>query len=258
MIKHISPSMLGLYCNCQEAFRRRYIEGEIIPPAIAMAVGTGVHKAAEINHKQKVDSGVDMRLDELQDAAADGFKNAVEESGVYFTGTQKELYTELGKGSDLSVKMAGVYGKQIAPQIRPIDAELKLQAQHADLPVPFLGIVDVVDERGIALDLKTARTKWRAGKEKESLQPAIYRWLLKRNVNRDFDFAFHVMAYNGDTQYVKTENSDSDIHYIVNIAKAMLNSVKSGVFMAALPGHWICASGGQYCGYWHTCKARKQ
>lgn len=247
--------MLGLFCNCQEAFRRRYIEGEIIPPAIAMAVGTGVHKAAEINHKQKIESGVDLRLDELQDAAADGFKNAVEESGVYFTGSKHELYSELGKGSDLSVKMAGVYGKQIAPQIQPVAAEIKLTAQHSDLPVPFLGIVDVIDARGMIVDLKTSKAKWRSGKEKESLQPGIYKWLIRRNVNQELDFCFFVMAYNGDTQYVQTEKSDGDISYIVNIAKAMLHAVKNGVFMPAVPGHWLCSE--KFCGYHGTCRVRK-
>lgn len=254
MIRHISPSMLGLYCNCQEAFRRRYLEGEKIPPAIAMAVGTGVHKAAEINHKQKIESGVDMRLDELQDAAADGFKNAIEESGVYFTGTRQELYSELGKGSDMSVKMAGLYGKQIAPKIKPVAAELKLEAYHDQLPVPFLGIVDVINQGRIVADLKTANKKWRAGKERESLQPAIYKFLLRQNYGFDYGFDFHVMAYNGDVQHIEMRDREP-IGYVVNIAKAMLNSCKSGVFAPAVPGHWLCTN--KYCGYYGTCRVRR-
>lgn len=255
MIRHISPSMLGLYCNCQEAFRRRYLEGEKIPPAISMAVGTGVHKAAEINHKQKIKSGIDMRLDELQDAAADGFKNAVEESGVYFTGTRQELYSELGKGSDLSVQMAGLYGKQIAPKIKPVAAELKLTAQHYDLPVPFLGIVDVVNQGNTIADLKTSNKKWRSGKEKESLQPAIYEYLLKCNKNEAYDFDFHVMSYDGNVQHIKIRDNQP-IRYVVNIAKALFNSCSSGVFMPAVPGHWLCSN--KWCGYYETCRARKQ
>ena len=47
MIDHISPSMLGLFCRCQEAFRRRYIEGIKLPPGIAACIGTGMHKGAE-------------------------------------------------------------------------------------------------------------------------------------------------------------------------------------------------------------------
>lgn len=254
MIKHISPSMLGLYCNCQEAFRRRYIEGEKIPPAIAMAVGTGVHKAAEINHLQKMDTGLDMPIDELQDAAADGFRNAVEDSGVYFTGTRQELNKELGKGSDLSVKMAGLYGSKVAPKIQPVAAEMKLTACHEDLPVPFLGIVDVVNQGNIVADLKTANKKWRAGKEKESLQPAIYKFLLKQNYGHDYEFDFHVMAYDGNVQHIEMRYKEN-IGYVVNLAKALLNSCESGVFMPAVPGHWLCSD--RWCGYYNSCRVRK-
>lgn len=256
MFSAISQSMLNLYCHCQEAFRRRYIEGEKIPPAIAMAVGTGVHKAAEINHKQKIDSGLDMRLDDIMDAAADGFRSAVEDSGVYFTGTRQELNKELGKGSDLSVKMAAIYGKNVAPQIMPVAAELKLLACHDDLPVPFLGIVDVLNHGNIVSDLKTANKKWRAGKEKESLQPAIYKYLLKQNYGQDYGFDFHVMAYDGNVQHIEMRDRENNIGYVVNLAKALLNSCDSGVFMPAVPSHWMCCE--RFCGYYGTCLARKR
>lgn len=196
-----------------------------------------------------------MPIDELQDAAADGFKNAVEESGVYFTGTRQELYSELGKGSDLSVQMAGLYGKQIAPKIQPVAAELKLESQHEQLPVPFLGIVDVINQGNIVADLKTANKKWRAGKEKESLQPAIYKFLLRQNYGHDFGFDFHVMAYDGNIQHIEMRDKEN-IGYVVNIAKALLNSCQSGVFMPAVPGHWMCSN--KWCGYHGTCLARKQ
>lgn len=247
--------MLNLYCHCQEAFRRRYLEGEIIPPAIAMATGTGVHKAAEINHRQKIESGVDLCLEELKEIAADSFAKVVNETGVYFTGSTQELKNELGKAEDLSIKLADLYGRKVAPGIKPVAAELMLQAKHPDLDVPFSGTVDVVAEGNICLDLKTARVKWRAGKEKETVQPAIYRWMLNQQDGRQYKFEFHVLAYTGDTQVVDAPGSQREMDYIVNIAKAMLNSCKTGVFMPAVPGHWQCSE--KWCGYWATCGARK-
>lgn len=257
MISSVRQSMVNLYCHCQEAFRRRYIEGEIIPPAIAMAVGTGVHKAAETNHKQKINTGMDMRIDEILDAAADGFQTEVEQNGVYFTGSRSELNKELGKAQDLSINLAALYGKKIAPAIMPVAAELKIEAQHPDLPIPFSGTIDVVTQKSI-IDLKTARVKWRAGKEKETVQPEIYRFMLRENDGHDYDFGFHVMAYTGETQYIPVKKSNQEMGYVVGIVKAMLNSIKTGCFMAAVPGHWICADGGKFCGFWHTCKARRR
>lgn len=256
MISSIRQSMLNLYCHCQEAFRRRYLEGEIIPPAIAMAVGTGVHYAAEINHRQKINSGFDMLASELMEYAAEGFEDEVEANGVYFTGSKQELNKELVKAQDLSVSLAKSYAQKIAPQIIPVQAELKIMAQHADLPIPFSGTVDVVDAKNLCLDLKTAKAKWRAGKERETVQPIIYRWMLHENFGQDFNFGFHVMAYNGDVQYVPVENSNQEMAYVVNIARAMLNSIQTGCFMPAVPGHWMCQPA--YCGYYANCHVKRQ
>lgn len=254
-IKFIRQSMLNLYCHCQEAFRRRYIEGEIIPPAIAMTIGTGVHKAAEINHKQKISSGMDMPIDDMLDAAADGFMEAVEADGVYFQGTRQELMKELGIAQTLAVDVTKVYGREIAPQIQPIEAELTLYAQHPDLPIPFRGTVDVLDVRELCIDLKTARVKWRAGKERDTVQPAIYRYMLFENFARDYDFGFHVMTYKGETQYIPAPKSNQEMAYIVALCKSMMNSIRTGDFMPAVPGHWLCSD--KWCGYWFSCKYSK-
>lgn len=255
MISSIRQSMLNLYCHCQEAFRRRYLENEIIPPAIAMATGTGVHRAAELNHRQKISSGMDLSIEEIQEAAAEGFIAEVEDKGVYFSGSAQELKKELGEAEDLSIKLARSYAQRIAPRIMPVAAELTLQAQHPDLAVPFSGTVDVVAEDNVCLDLKTARVKWRSGKEHETVQPAIYKWLLAEETGGNYAFGFHVLAYNGDTQYVPVESGEHEMAYVVNIARALLNSCKTGVFMPAVPGHWMCNQ--KFCGYWYGCKVRK-
>lgn len=220
-----------------------------------MSIGTGVHYAAEVNHRQKIDSGMDMRLSDIQDAAADGFYQDVEKNGVYFTGNRAELMKELGKAQDLSIKLAGKYLSEVAPQIMPVAAEMKIEAQHPELPIPFSGTVDVVDAKDICLDLKTARQKWRSGKERETTQPAIYRWMLKQHFGHDYGFGFHVLTHNGGTQFISVEASDHEMAPVIGIAKAMLNSIYSGCFMPAVPGHWICQE--KFCGYIHSCPYKK-
>ena len=71
MIKHLSISQLGMFQRCGEQWRRRYLDEEVFPPGIAARVGSGVHKAAEINFKSKMQTGEDMPLDAVQDAAAE-------------------------------------------------------------------------------------------------------------------------------------------------------------------------------------------
>ena len=83
MLKFITSSMLNMFFRCPEQFRRRYLEGEIIPPGIAAAIGKSVHKAAEENHKHKLLKEEDLPKDYLQDFARDTYVKIVENEGVY-------------------------------------------------------------------------------------------------------------------------------------------------------------------------------
>lgn len=253
-ITHISQSMINLYCNCQEAFCRRYIMGEIIPPALAMAIGTGLHCAAEKNHKQKIDSGFDISLEEIEETASQGFLNEIETKGVYFAEKVDNVQKELGQAQDLSVNLARQYLKSVAPQINPVEAELSISVQHPELNIPFMGIADVITSDDTCIDLKTAKAKWRKGKEKESVQPILYRYLLENTYQKNYTFGFHVLAYNGDVQYIPIVTSNQDMDKIVGISKAIINSVDTGIYMPAVLGHWICQK--SWCGYWHTCKVK--
>lgn len=252
--RSIRQSMLNLFCHCQVAFCHRYVEGEIMPPGIAARIGSGVHKAAEVNHKQKMDSGMDIPISEMQEIASDEYASLVNSEGVYFPGTATELKVELGKGEDLAVALTANYGAQIAPKITPVAAEIMLEAQHPDLPIPFSGTLDVVNAGGIILDLKTASKKWRAGKEQETTQPTLYKYMLRENSGELPKFGFHILAYDGQTQYVSTEDGLLGMERILAISRAMLHAVESGVYLPAVPGHWMCKDGGVYCGYWYSCK----
>ena len=81
MIKHISPSSANMAWRCGEQYRRRYIQGEIIPPAIALGRGRGVHSANRRNLEQKINTFEDMPENDLCDIARDeyieSFKNGV-------------------------------------------------------------------------------------------------------------------------------------------------------------------------------------
>lgn len=253
MIDHISPSMLGLFCKCQEAFRRRYLEREVIPPGIAAIIGTGMHKGAEVNHKQKIDSGADLPLDAIQDAARDGYMKAVK-GGVFIpAGEESEAKKDLASGVDTVTNLAASYARQVAPSITPIAAEEKLQAEVPGLPVPLLGILDVLDISGWCPDLKSAGRKWSAGKEEGQLQPAIYTHLLRtvRDISSP-TFSFEVISHKGEHQHIPVRTQPEDMAAIITRAQILLCTVQTGLFLPAEPGHWMCSP--KWCGYWWSCR----
>ena len=251
MINHISPSMLGLFCRCQEAFRRRYLEGEKLPPGIAACIGSGMHRGAEANHRQKIESGKDMPLGDIQDAARDGYIKAVSDGVFIPAGEEAEAHKELERGVDTAVSLAAAYARQIAPGIMPIAVEEKLQAEHPDIPVPFLGIIDVLTDQGKCPDLKSAARKWSAGKEDGNPQPPIYSYLLKCVRGLDAELSFEVLTHKGEHQHIPVETRPEDLAPIVSRAKGLLFSLQAGIFLPAEPGHWMC--GPKWCGYYWSC-----
>ena len=83
MIDYVNQTLINAWQMCGERVRRRWIEGDIIPPGIAARIGTGLHAGAEINHRAKLNTGVDEPLDVVQDAARDGYVKSLD-NGVYF------------------------------------------------------------------------------------------------------------------------------------------------------------------------------
>src|SRR4030042_1399245 len=79
----ITQSMLGMFLRCAHQFERRYLRGEIIPPGIAARRGSATHKAAQLNHEQKLHTKEDLPLDHLQDAARDHYVQLIQEEGVF-------------------------------------------------------------------------------------------------------------------------------------------------------------------------------
>lgn len=249
MIDHISPSMLGLFCRCQEAFRRRYIEGHINPPGIAAITGTGMHKAAELNFTTKIETGEDMPVSDLQDACRDGYMAALR-NGVFIPrGEEASARKEMAQGLDRAVKLTGNFAAEVAPSIQPVAAEERLEVMHPELPVPFLGILDVRSQGSIH-DLKTASRKWSSGKEEGQLQPPIYRWLVHELYGAELPFTFHVVTEK-EVQQVPAVTGEGEMLPILARAKAMLSSFSTGTFLPAEPGHWMCSP--KWCGYYWTC-----
>lgn len=252
MIEHISPSSLGLFAKCREAYRRRYICGDVIPPGIAACVGSGFHKAAEANHRQKIQSGTDLSTEELQDVARDGYDRAIK-NGVLLTEEEKaEAGKVLGAGADNAVSLAAAYAEKVAPSIRPALVEETFTANVSDWgEIPLLGIIDVLDVTSTCRDMKSAGKKWATGRAETEMQPPIYNYLLSQNGIECSGFSFDVLTYKKEHQHIDLCPHEDDMLPIIARGKSLLSAVKTGDFPPAEPGHWMCSP--KWCGYWFSC-----
>ena len=114
----LTPSMLSMFLRCPHQFERRYLKGEIIPPGIAARRGSATHKAAQLNHEQKLHTQTDLSLKDLQDAARDHYVRLVTEEGVFIPKDQvADKDKLLAAGLDATVRLTSLYRETLAPAI---------------------------------------------------------------------------------------------------------------------------------------------
>lgn len=251
----LSVSQIGTFANCPEQWRRRYIEGEKLPPGIAAHVGTGVHKAAEVNWMKKIQTGHDEPLDVIQDAARDGYKKAIL-NGIYVSPENKGTWRkEAEEGVDRVVKMARVFREDFAPTIIPKYTEKKVVMTDPFLGVDWIGFIDLVTEDGRLSDLKTSARAWAQSRADSSIQATAYwRFLQEVEGAPPKRITFDVISCGKGAAKVttlETSRQEEDWLMLQKRAKAMIRMVEAGIFPPAEPGSWLC--GPKWCGYYWTC-----
>lgn len=254
MLNHLSVSQLTTFQRCGEQWRRRYIDGEVIPPGIAARVGTGVHKAAEVNFKSKMQTGEDMPLDAVQDCAAEAYDKALQ-MGVFFAPDELPgAKIAMAEGKDSAVSLATLFRKELAPAIQPalVEHRVTLELEGVDLPV--VTILDCYTTDKKLRDLKTSGKKWTEDRAHTSPQPTAYRESIKQETGEYPDSLHFDVLVNNKTpvlQCIETERGDDDLAILVRQFAIMTNSINAGIFPPAQPDHWCCSM--KWCGYYFTC-----
>ena len=254
MITHLSVSQLGMFQRCGEQYRRRYIELEVIPPGIAARIGTGVHKAAEINYRRKLESGQDMPLDAFQDAAADAYHKSIQE-GVFFAPDEVAgAKIALAEGKDTAVALAGLYRREVTPTVQPALIEERITIELPGVDIPIVTVLDLYTVDKSLRDLKTTGKKWAEAKAHTSHQPTAYREAIKAATGEEpasIQFDVLVSTKTPALQSLLTTRTDNDTAILSRQFGLMLAALHAGIFLPAEPDAWVC--GPKWCGYFYTC-----
>ena len=234
MIDHLSISQLDMFTRCGEQYRRRYVEGEVIPPGIAAHIGTGVHRAAEINWREKMRTGHDMPMDAIQDCAAEAYDKALQ-NGVFFAPDELSGATlAMSEGKDTAVSLATLFRHELAPAITPA--------------------MDLYTEDKTLRDLKTSSRKWNADKAHASNQPTAYREAIRQATGEypaQLIFDVLIGSRTPALQSIATTRGEDDLTILARKFQLMCRAISAGIFQPAPPDHWCCSP--RFCGYFFTC-----
>jgi hypothetical protein len=255
MVDFISQSMFGMFLRCASQFERRWINGEIIPPGIAARRGSAIHKAAEINHAQKLHSKEDLPIGDLQDAARDHYVLLVQEEGVFIPQDQvsgKERL--LAEGLDAATRLTKLYHDALAPQIMPVLVEERLTID-AGLDLPIKGTIDVLTVDNWMPDMKTAAKSKGASEAENSLQLTFYAGLVANHTGKwPEKVSLEILVDNKTPklQSLETKRGPDDWAKLILRLQLFVAQLRTGLFPPCDPGHWLCSPA--WCGYFQTCK----
>lgn len=270
--RHISPSQLTMYFRCGEQYRRRYVEGERIPPGISAHKGKGMHKGAQVNYAQKVTTFRDLSRQDIIDAAVDAFDQACVTDGFVLTPEERARGEQaiVAEARDQTADFADAFARHQAALYQPIEVEQAVRVELPSAPRDLFGYIDLVaiDAQAIAagqeitdaiprsvIDFKTSGKAKPQSEADESIQLTYY--AAAHHVRHGFpvkDVRLEVLisgAKGVRRQVLVSDRTQADLRAFVSRTNAMLAGIEAGVFTPAAPGSWWCAK--KWCGYWSTC-----
>jgi hypothetical protein len=252
MIQEIHQSMLNMALRCGEQFRRRYIEGEIVPPSIAVIRGKAVHKANEVNLAAKIKTGRDEPLEVLLDAVEHTYFTEAR-GGIYLARAEiPEKHKILENGLNQTIGLTRLYHAEVAPEIAPVHVERKFVID-AGFSLPLAGMMDI-EQADTIDDIKTSNAKWPETRINEEIQPAFYSFAYEHEFGRRPWFKYHILIpYKGGPQRQLQKWRAEDADYSALRARILIleRILRTGLFAPASPGAWWCQE--KWCGYWMTC-----
>lgn len=252
---HLSPSALEMYAKCGEAYRRRYIEGDKIPPGVAMLRGTGIHGGVETNMRQKIETHADLPVKEIVDAAVAKFD--AELAGGYSLSTEEQsrgAAVVIGETRDTVATLAELAGAEVCPEYQPAAVEQAVRIELPHLSHDVLGVIDLVDDQSRVIDLKTAAKSKSQADADGSTQLTVYsamHHVLRGEPPKELRLEVLVSTKTPKRQTLVTHRGERDIAALAARLEAVTNGVGKGVFAPAPDGAWWC--GPKWCGYFHSC-----
>jgi hypothetical protein len=129
------PALSEAVGNIEFAYVQRIKE----PPTLRLALGSAAHTAVEFDLREKMETGDDQPLEQMQDT----FRDEFEKESYGAEDTPKETK---GQALDSGVKCVEVWHKKVAPDTHPLAVEEEVQFSING--VPIAGTIDVVKQVG--------------------------------------------------------------------------------------------------------------
>lgn len=178
---------------CPEKYRRKYVKGERDQSGVSGVMGTAVHGAQERNLRQKVVTGRDLSLRDIEYAYLEAFDEEIDRSGgvseIDWRLDDRKLRP--GQAKDRARPVNRIYHENVAPKIQPYAVERWVEITVDGVRPRIVGKIDLL-QRAQKNDLKFGGSAPKKPKNEWWLQAAIY------NLADDLPFGWHTGSWGSD------------------------------------------------------------
>lgn len=252
---HLSISQLNMLSRCGEQYRRRYISREIIPPGIAMLVGSAVDRAVTRNLEERLNGRELLPVDAVAEIASAGYVARLDTTDVLLTEDEESIGIDAarGRGQDKSVRLARLHAIELAPAIEPTHLQRKVEVDLTGYDYSLLGFIDI-QERGAIRDTKTASKTPAADTADKDDQLTIYALMaqvIDGAIPERLCLDYLIDTEQPKTKILHTARTVEDFHPLLRRVEVATRALAAGVFIPARETDWVCSP--RWCGYHATC-----
>jgi hypothetical protein len=251
----IRPSSIDNFVNCPLQWAKVFLEGRTSIPGARAAIGTSIHKAAEVLWSEAIKQGkVDDNVEKLTDAAVEEFAEIEKKDKLYYD-PQEDTNT----AQDTIVKGVRAFVEDIVP-FTPIPLAVE---QFLEIPIsgnPIInaigGTIDYLTDTVVA-DVKTSRRK--AVMHHYTTQQSVYKYLAQSHgYNIEHSLIQNVILRKTSTEGLIGELTPNveQAKFIVNKMLETMEIVEAGtiplnVLFRGNPKYYLCSE--KYCAFFNEC-----
>lgn len=244
----LSGSSLNTFLRCARQWEYAYVYRLRRPPTLRLVVGGAAHEAVEADLTQKMETFVDLPVDDVLDTFSTVYDREVAEA--------EDDQAAKGVAKDTGIRQMKFWHQELAPGINPMLVEEPIAFEIEG--VTFTGTLDLVDTKMDLLDWKFSQ-KTPSSAEAYLLNMVGYAigfrvstGLIERRAILD-----HVVGLKTKTKHVRFASDgpvpDASIRAFAGVVKDANRSIQAGIF----PPTGIKSGACSWCGYKDICPAYK-
>ena len=250
-LRHLSVASIRTYLQSLYRWRLRYLDNMYEPTSGAAIIGAAAGAAEGASFHHVIQAGAPLATEAVLDLYSDEFDERAERDEVDWHAEKP------GQAKDQGRDALAVYHERLAPQVRPVTVERRVELSFDGADWTFVGYLDVETAENRLLDVKVKARMLAQPDADSALQPAAYLAARRAEGHPADGFDYHIMrrGTHPDTGVVTTERTnvqlDAFLVRVATVAREIAWRAEYDVWQGAPEGAWWCSE--RWCGYWHSC-----